>query len=123
MKKILLVDDTPDILENLTELLRMEDYDVAGAVNGAEALRKLSSFAADIIITDLRMPVMDGFTFLEKLKRNNEFSSIPVAVFSANAIPENETKCLELGAIHFIKKPCSAEYLLKFLSTFFVENE
>lgn len=119
MKKILLVDDTPDLLENLTELLRMEDYEVAGVVNGADALHQLTSFKADMIITDLRMPVMDGFMLLEKLKVNSVFSSIPVAVFSANVTPENQTKCFELGAIHVVKKPCSVEHILQFLSTFF----
>ena len=122
MKKILLVEDTPDVLENFSELLLMEGYEIATAANGENALDKLLQYKPDLIITDLRMPKMDGFAFIEKLKTMDELKTIPVLVFSANAIPENEIRCLQLGAIGFLKKPCNTELLLSTVQAAFKTN-
>ena len=112
-KKILLVEDTIELLSNLKELLVMEEYEVITAVNGDDALHKFYLYTPDVIITDLRMPKMDGFTLIEKIKNTEGLKSIPVIVFSANATPENEVKSLQLGAAVFLKKPCPTETLLK----------
>ena len=106
MKKILLIEDTLDVLNNLTELLQMEGYEIISAFNGMDAFERLKSNKPDLIITDLRMPHMDGFSFIEQLKLKPILKSIPILVFSANATPENERKVLELGAAGFLKKPC-----------------
>ncbi|HEY8936751.1 MAG TPA: response regulator [Cyclobacteriaceae bacterium] len=117
MKKILLVDDTVDILENLTEFLTLEGYELITSLNGLDGLEKLNSNTPDLIITDLRMPGMDGFTFIQKIKSQESTKEIPVLVFSANATPENQQKSIELGAIRFIKKPCTIETLLEIIET------
>ena len=116
-QKILLIEDTPDVLENLLEFLDMEGYEVQGATNGSEALEQLQNFTPNLIITDLRMPEMDGFTFLENMKSNPVHNTIPVLVFSANATPENEDKSLHLGAAGFLKKPCNIDRLLEHIQT------
>jgi CheY-like chemotaxis protein len=113
IKKVMLVEDTLEALANLMDLLRLEGMEVIPATNGQDALDKLYLYKPDLIITDLRMPKMDGFTFIEKLKNTEEFKLIPVLVFSANATPENEKKCLDLGASKFLKKPCPTEVLLE----------
>ncbi|HTJ53053.1 MAG TPA: response regulator [Cyclobacteriaceae bacterium] len=115
MKKILLIDDTVDILENLTEFLSMEGYELITGTNGLDGLEKLNSNTPDLIITDLRMPGMDGFAFIQKIKSQESTREIPVLVFSANATPENEQKSMQLGAIRFIKKPCTVEALLQII--------
>lgn len=117
MHKILLIDDTPDVLENLKELLVMEGYAVATAPNGDEALRVLSNYRPHLIITDLRMPGMDGFALLQAVKSNPVLKPIPVLVFSANATSENEDKSLQLGAAGFLKKPCHTEVMLASIQT------
>lgn len=109
----MLVEDTIDLLNNLKDLLVMEDFEVFTATNGEEALYKFYLYTPDVIITDLRMPKMDGFAFIGKIKNTAELKSIPVIVFSANATPENEFKSLQLGAALFLKKPCPIETLLK----------
>jgi len=116
-QKILLIEDTPDVLENLLEFLDMEGYEVQGATNGSEALEQLQNFTPNLIITDLRMPEMDGFTFLQNVKSNPVHNTIPVLVFSANATPENEDKSLHLGAAGFLKKPCNIDRLLEHIQT------
>ena len=116
-KKILLIEDTPDVLENLLELLDMEGYETQGVTNGREALEKLQTFIPNLIITDLRMPEMDGFTFLKNVKSNPVHNTIPVLVFSANTTPENEAQILHLGAAGFLKKPCNIDRLLEHIQT------
>ncbi|MBL0745828.1 response regulator [Chryseolinea lacunae] len=117
MHKILLIDDTPDVLENLKELLLMEGYAVVTALNGDEALRALLDYRPDLIITDLRMPRMDGFALLQAVKADPALKAIPVLVFSANATPENEDKSLQLGAAGFLKKPCNTDVMLASIQT------
>ncbi|HTE31526.1 MAG TPA: response regulator [Chryseolinea sp.] len=112
-KKILVVEDTFEALDNLRELLELEGFEVVTAANGAEAMYKFYLFTPDIVITDLRMPKMDGFTFIEKLKKTEALKSIPIIVFSANATSENEHNSLQSGAALFLKKPCPTEVLLK----------
>jgi CheY-like chemotaxis protein len=111
-KKILIVEDTKEALDNLKDLLSLEGFEISTAVNGMDAIDKLYLYTPDLIITDLRMPKMDGFDFIEKIKRSDELKSIPVVVFSANATPENENKSMQLGALKFLKKPTPIESIL-----------
>jgi DNA-binding response OmpR family regulator len=111
-KKILIVEDTPEALENLKELLAMEGFEIITAANGEEAMYKFYLYTPDVIITDLRMPKMDGLALIDKIKKSDQLKNIPIIVFSANDTPEYEVKSLKLGANVFLKKPCSIEKLL-----------
>lgn len=122
MKKILLVEDTPDLLENISDILKMEGFLVVPAVDGIEALGKLNNHTPDLIITDLLMPRMDGFKFVETLKATEHLKNIPVLIFSAKATQENEQQGLKLGAVQYLKKPCPTEYLLEIIRTLINET-
>lgn len=111
-KKILIVEDTKDALDNLKDLLSLEGYEISTAMNGMDAIHKLDLYKPDLIITDLRMPRMDGFELIENLKRSDELKSIPVIIFSANATPENERKSMQIGAAQFLKKPSPIDFIL-----------
>jgi CheY-like chemotaxis protein len=83
-KRVLLVDDDPDIRESLAELLEYEGYAVVRAANGAQALARLRQPPLPcVILLDLMMPVMDGFEFREVQKRTPELADIPVVVITA----------------------------------------
>lgn len=110
----MLVEDTPDLLENLTDTLRMEGYEVTTATNGAEALEILSHKIPDLIITDLVMPRMDGFTLVKKIKTMQSLEKVPLLIFSAKPLNDEETS--ELGADLYLKKPCPIENLLMSIS-------
>ncbi len=112
IKKVLIVEDTPDASENLKAFLSMEGFEIISAANGEEAMDKFYLYTPDVIITDLRMPKMDGLALIEKIKKTDHLKNIPIIVFSANDTPEYEVKSLNLGADVFIKKPCSIEKLL-----------
>jgi len=116
-KKILLVEDTVEALDNLRDLLTMEGFEVITATNGEDAMYKFYMYIPDIIITDLEMPKMDGFAFIEKIKKTDNLKSIPVIVFSANATAESERRSLQSGAAMFLKKPCPTETLLESINS------
>lgn len=116
-KQILLVEDSLDALAGLMDLISMEGYEVITALNGVEALDKLYVYHPDLVITDLRMPKMDGYKLIENIKKKNEFKSCPIIVFSANATPDDERRCVELGADLFLKKPCPTELLLDYIKS------
>ncbi|MEO8474891.1 MAG: response regulator [Chryseolinea sp.] len=113
MKKILLVEDTLEALQTLKDFLQIEGYEVITATNGEEALTKFYLYTPDLVITDLRMPKMDGFELLQKIKSNESLKSIPVIVFSANATADHEKRSKALGAAAFLSKPTSIDKLLE----------
>ena len=110
-KRILVTDDTEDILTNLKEYLEMEDYEVDTARNGKEALAQVRQRMPDLIITDLLMNEMTGFELIKELKKIEAFRKIPVIVFSAKPI-QGEEELAELGADRFVLKPSSPEVLV-----------
>lgn len=118
MKKItiLVVDDTPDLLANLQETLLMEGYEALIATQGEEALTLLQDHPVDLIITDLLMPVMDGFELIRELKANAKLASIPIIIFSAKPQAEVREQTLALGASRFVTKPSSLDLLLTSVS-------
>ncbi len=67
----------------MARLLKLCGFDAQTAANGRDALDKLHQWAADLVLLDLMMPIMDGFAFLEAIRNQPEFSSLPVIVFSA----------------------------------------
>ena len=99
-KRVLVVDDQIEILNFIRINLRVAGYDVITARSGEEALLLVRSDKPDIMLLDMLMPSMSGLEVLEKLR---EFSDIPVIIFSALNMPEDEV--LKHGADDFISKP------------------
>ncbi len=101
---VLAVDDEPFNLD-LIELSFMDVPDIilTKAINGKDAIEQLTVTTPDIILLDLRMPVMDGFETLQHIKNDANFSDIPIIIITANA--EEKNKALHLGANDFIAKP------------------
>lgn len=102
-KHILIVDDEPLIRRSLGELLTISGYSVSTAANGKEALEILKDYTADIVIADMKMPVMDGIQLLKKIKVN--YPEIPVIVISGYASIENAVEAMKEGAYDYVTKP------------------
>ena len=83
-RSVLVVDDDADIRSVMCELLTDEGYEVQGASNGEEALATLASWRPSVILLDLMMPIMDGWTFLDNRQANRKIRCIPVIVMSAS---------------------------------------
>jgi two-component system alkaline phosphatase synthesis response regulator PhoP len=111
MKKILLVDDEPDIIEFLKYNLEKEGFDILVSHNGKDALRKVSKFP-DLIILDIMMPEMDGFEVYNKIKNNENYTDIPIIFLTAKSGETDEIKGLDIGASDYIQKPISPKKLI-----------
>jgi CheY-like chemotaxis protein len=115
---ILVVEDVPNVLELLELTLRFKGYQVVSAHNGLEGLEMVEKTRPALIITDILMPRMDGYAFVQKLRTSNSDSSrIPVIFLSATFVtPEDKNFALSLGAIRFLEKPIDNEEFLRTIS-------
>ncbi len=113
-KSLLIVEDIPGILELLELTLRFKGYDVMTALNGQQALEMIHNRRPALIITDILMPRMDGFTLIYRLRSDQETRDIPVIFLSATYVsPEDKAFATTLGASRFIEKPIDMEKFLR----------
>ena len=110
--KIMVVDDLPDNLRLLQEMLVKQGYNVRFANSGKLAILSLSRFQPDLILLDIMMPDMDGFTVCQQLKANRETENIPVIFMSALDDVTNKVKGFQVGGSDYITKPFIAEEVL-----------
>lgn len=116
-RKILVVDDTMHVLEEVRDILEMEGFEVVTASDAREGMRKMGIELPDMVITDLKMPELTGFDFLRRIKSLRTHENIPVVILSANADKESIRKAIGLRASHYLKKPCSADELIDAVKT------
>ena len=107
---LLLVDDNEEILEFIEDELK-EQYSVLKALNGADALNILLQEVVHLVVSDIMMPVMDGYELCKKIKTNFEYSHIPVILLTAKNTLQSKIEGLEIGADAYVVKPFSPEYL------------
>ena len=105
-QRVLVVEDEPDTVLLLKNILRMAGYDVLSASNGQEALKKYKDHIPDIILLDLMMPEMDGWETLRYLR---EMSDVPVIIISALGAKEDIVRALKTGVDDYLTKPFLAQ--------------
>lgn len=124
---LLLVDDSISIRKIIGMLLSNAGYNVDVAVDGVEALEKITSNPYDLVLTDLEMPRMHGYELIAEIRSSSQFSALPVVVLTSRAGEKHQAKALEVGANDYIVKPVDEDALLqsvrKLLSTQAVEIE
>lgn len=96
VKKILLVDDEPDILEFLKYSLEMNGFEVITALNGVDALLSLSQ-KPDLIILDIMMPKMDGYEVCQRIRENPDFKQTPLMFLTARSSEKDEIRSLRMN--------------------------
>lgn len=111
MKKVLVVDDDPDMTALLRVLLEKQDYEVETAIDGVECMASVRKHDPDVVILDLGLPAGDGFKQLERLKKKPSTAEKPVIVLSARAASEAESPALKAGACAYLEKPVCPEAL------------
>ncbi len=122
-KKILIVDDNSTNLYLLKSLLEGEGLEVITAKNGADALEKAHANPPDLIVSDILMPVLDGYALCRQCKLDETLSHVPFVFYTATYTePEDEKFALSLGAEGFILKPQDPEELIKILAGFIGEE-
>lgn len=111
-KKILIVDDEPNIVLSIEFLMKREGYDVATAKDGQEALDILDEINPNLVILDVMMPRKNGFEVCSEVRANAAFSRLPILMLSAKGREAEVKKGLSLGADAYITKPFSTHDLV-----------
>ncbi len=106
---ILAADDDPQLLRLITRNLEFEGYEVLAASDGQQALAQIESQSLDLVLLDVMMPKMDGFTVCQRVR---EFSSVPIIIVTARGQDQDKVHGLDLGADDYLTKPFSVEELL-----------
>src|SRR5690349_630685 len=106
---VLVVDDEPRLVDVLRMNLEVEGYHVVSARNGVEALERLTTDLPDLVVLDVMMPDMDGFTTLKRLR---EVSNVPVIMLTVRNEESDRIRGLEIGADDYLTKPFSSRELL-----------
>jgi DNA-binding response OmpR family regulator len=106
---ILAADDDPQLLRLMTRNLQLEGYEVLGASDGQQALELIESTPPDLVLLDVMMPKMDGFTVCYRVR---EFSAVPIIIVTARGQDQDKVRGLDLGADDYLTKPFSVDELL-----------
>jgi two-component system KDP operon response regulator KdpE len=108
-RRILVVDDEPDLRDAVRVYLEMHGYSVLQAADGQEAVAKVRTTLPDLVVLDVMMPVMDGITALQQLRT---LSAVPVIMLTVKGDEDDKVRALRLGADDYVTKPFSQRELL-----------
>ena len=119
---ILYVEDNLDNRNLIRRVLVAEGYSVVDAVNGRQAIERLAGNKIDLILMDINMPDMDGYTLTTKLKAIENFSKIPIVAVTANVMRGDREKSLEAGCDGYIQKPIDIDTLAQQIERFITRS-
>jgi len=117
-RKILLVEDCSENRDIVCQVLRPLNFEVLVAENGCEGLALAKSETPDLILSDLKMPVMDGFEMIRQLQISRQFQTVPIIALSASAYECDRDQSKACGATDFLAKPLDIPQLLEMLQTY-----
>lgn len=117
MKTILIIEDEPQIRNNIREILHLSDFDTLVAENGLQGLELAKEKHPDLIICDLMMPELDGYGVLTQLRQDSDTATIPLIFLTAKSNWSDLRKGMELGADDYLTKPFQTEQLLQAVNT------
>lgn len=106
---VVVADDDPQLLRLMTRNLEFEGYEVLAASDGVLALEQVEAHTPDLVLLDVMMPRMDGFTVCQRVR---EFSSVPIIIVTARGQDQDKVRGLDLGADDYLTKPFSVDELL-----------
>jgi signal transduction histidine kinase len=121
--QILIVEDSPTQAERLRYLLETNGYDVRVAGDGGTALAAIKESMPALVITDVVMPEMDGYTLCKAIKSDEELREVPVILLTSLAEPQDVIRSLQCGADNYIRKPYEERYLLSRISNILTSRE
>ena len=112
MTKILYVEDNPDNVYMLTRRLKKKGFELIIAGDGQEGIDKAIEESPDLILMDLSLPTMDGWTATTEIKKIEEVKDIPIIALSAHAMPEHRDRAIKAGCSDYDTKPVDIKRLL-----------
>jgi len=115
--RILAVDDSPTVLEMITQILESAGYSVLTAIDGAEALDTARAERPDLILLDVMLPKLDGYRVCRLLKFDQNFRDIPIIMLTAKAEDQAMATGIRTGADQYLTKPVEPDTLLSAIAT------
>lgn len=109
--RILLVDDEEEFVKTLSERIQMRNLDSTIALNGKEAMEAMNAKVSDVMVLDLRMPGMDGFEILRRVKKT--YPEVQVIILTGHGSDKDEKETRRLGAFEYLKKPVGIDQLIQ----------
>ncbi|MBC7878448.1 MAG: response regulator [Anaerolineales bacterium] len=119
---ILYVEDNPDNRNLIRRVLGADGYSVVDAVNAEQAIEKLEGNHIDLVLMDINMPDMDGYTLTAKIKAIQKFTKIPIVAVTANVMRGDREKSLEAGCDGYIQKPIDIDTLAQQIERFIIRS-
>ncbi len=114
---ILVVDDSPTVVKFVSLSLKNQGYKILTASDGMEAIEKISTLSeadkVDLVITDLNMPNLDGYSLIEILRQNIKHKDIPIIILSSEEGDDDQERGLRVGANSYLVKPFKSSLLLQ----------
>jgi len=114
-KRALVIDDEQVVLSSVSKILTAEDYEVVAMMNGGAGISHAINESFDIVLTDIRMPFVDGFKVLMEIRRFKP--GVPIVIITGYATVNSAVQAVKLGATDYIEKPFTPEQLLRVVST------
>jgi DNA-binding response OmpR family regulator len=111
-RRILIVDDEPNIVLSLEFLMQQSGFEVAVARDGEEALAQMAAFRPDLVLLDIMLPKLNGYEVCQKLRENPDWAGVKVVMLSAKGRELEVSKGLALGADAYVTKPFSTRELI-----------
>jgi two-component system cell cycle response regulator DivK len=119
---VLYVEDNPDNRSLIRRVLEAEGYTVVEAINAKQALEKLENNQIDLVLMDINMPDMDGYTLTARIKTIEKFSGIPIVAVTANVMRGDREKSLGAGCDGYIQKPIDIDTLSQQIERFILRR-
>jgi len=113
MARLLLVEDHEEIWDFLSRRLRRKGHEVSLAFNGREGLDKVRAERPDLVLMDVNLPVLDGYSAVRELRQDASFADVPVIALTAHAMAGDRDKAIEAGCTDYHPKPIDFSLLLK----------
>ncbi len=123
MAKILYVEDHPAQRDIMAQMLELGGFEVDVASDGVEGVEKATTWLPDIILMDLRMPRMDGFEAIEKIRADERTANTPIIAISAWASGKHKKRALDAGANEHFTKPVDLNRLMTTINTYLQEDK
>lgn len=123
MAKILYVEDHPAQRDIMAQMLELGGFEVDVASDGVEGVEKATSWLPNIILMDLRMPRMDGFEAIEKIRADERTANTPIIAISAWASGKHKKRALDAGANEHFTKPVDLNRLMTTINTYLQEDK
>ncbi|MFZ0547346.1 MAG: response regulator [Candidatus Promineifilaceae bacterium] len=120
---ILLAEDNENLVEIYSDYLQTNEYRVAVARDGVEALALAEQEEADLMLIDVQMPRMDGLEVMRRLRMDSRFASVPIIALTAHVMPEDKERCLNAGASDYLSKPSSMSQILTMIAKYLEQGK